>query len=484
MKFKWKQILLFGSLAIAVLVSILLVNTFRMQSNQTAFVTRSAPELTNASILHFQQAIRIKTVSYGDRSKLDPAEFLAFQHFLKNTYPLFYSHLQKVALDDYSMLYKWEGKNTAAKSIVLMAHQDVVPVEESTRSLWSVEPFGGEIKNDSIWGRGATDDKLNLVSIVESAEKLLKEGFKPARTIYFAFGDDEEVGGLGAKAVVSYLKSQNIEAELVLDEGGMVTKEKVPGMKRPVALVGTSEKGYLSLELSVEKPGGHSSMPEKETAIDILSRAIVKLKDHPFQANLTGPVLGLIDSLGPEMSFFQRMAFANLWLFKPLVISVYEKTPSGGAMIRTTLAPTLFHSGFKDNVVPTLAKATLNLRLLPGDRASEVASKVKQMIGDARVRVDLLSTVVAEASSVTTMNGYAYKKVDEIIKKTFANTATSPFLMIGASDSRHFADVSNGIIKFSPMIDPIGFHGIDERVSLESYRLAQWFYEQLMRELD
>ncbi len=479
-----KRILIFLCIAILLVVTLVLFNTFRIKSIQTSFATNPAPELSKASVLHFQEAIQLKTISYGDSTKLDTAAFLGFQRWLKRSYPLIHINMKKVVLHKYALLYKWEGKNLQAKPIVLMAHQDVVPIEEATKSLWHVDPFAGEIKDNFIWGRGTTDDKINLVSIVESVEKLLKEGFKPERTIYLAFGHDEEMGGSGAKAIAKYLKKQNIEAEMVLDEGGIITNEKVPGMKRPTALIGTSEKGYLSLELSIEKSGGHSSMPEKETSIDILSRAIVKLKDNPFKARLTDPMLGFIAYLGPEMPFVQKMAFTNIWLFKPMVINIYESSAGGNAMIRTTFAPTIFQTGFKDNVVPTIAKATVNLRLLPGDSSSQVIEKLKVIIGDDRIKVSRLSSFVSEATGVTPTSSYAYKKVDEIIKKTFANTVTSPFLMIGGTDSRHLEGVSKGIIKFSPMIDPIGFHGIDERVSLESFQHAQWFYEQLIRDLD
>ncbi len=479
-----KRILLFFTVAIVLLVVIVLFNTFRVQSIQSVYTTNPAPALSQESIRHFQQAVQIKTISFGDSTKLDSSAFLGFQRWLIKTYPLVHANLSKVVVKQYALVYKWEGENNEAKPIVLMAHQDVVPIEEATKSMWQVDPFAGEIKDDFIWGRGTTDDKINLVSIFETVEKLLKEGIKPSRTVYLAFGHDEEMGGTGAKAIAAYLKSQNVNAEMVLDEGGIITKDKVPGMKRPAALIGTSEKGYLSLIFSVEKSGGHSSMPEKETSIDILSRAIVKLKDNPFDPKLTSTMLGFISYLGPEMPFVQKMAFTNIWLFKPMVIGIYESSAGGNAMIRTTFVPTIFQTGFKDNVIPTVAQATVNLRLLPGDSSEQIIRSLKEIINDERVKVTRNSPIRTEATGSTATDTYAYKKVDEMIKKTFDNTVSAPFLMIGGTDSRHLEGISKGIIKFSPMIDPIGFHGIDERVSLESYQLTQWFYEQLIRGLE
>ena len=452
-----------------------------MTSRQVQVEALTAPEINARALQHFQQAVGFKTVSNGDPALFDSTQFLAFHKFLEATYPNFHRKLTREVLEGYSLLYKWEGKNQALKPVVLMAHQDVVPIEEATQSMWTVDPFGGEVKDGFIWGRGTVDDKLNLISMVEAAEKLLSEDFQPERTIYFSFGHDEEIGGRGARAAAALLQSRNIEAEFVLDEGGIITLNKMPGITKPLALVGTSEKGFLSLVLTVEEAGGHSSMPAEETSIDILAKALVKLRSQPFPSILTGSTLEGTEFLGPEMPFFKKMAFANQWLFKGLIISNYEKMPQSAAMIRTTMVPTIIDAGVKDNVVPTVATAIVNLRLLPGDTSEKVIEEVKRKIGDDRVKVKNKNAFFSEATSVTSAESSGYKKIDESIKKSLSQTITVPFLMIGATDSRYFGDVSSSIIKFSPMIDPIGFHGIDERVSLESYKTALWFYEQLMR---
>jgi carboxypeptidase PM20D1 len=478
-----KRFFLFLFFALVVLISIVLINTFRFTSKQKDIASQQAPEISPDAIAHFIEAIHYKTISFSDSAKLDTVHFLGFHRFLKKTYPLAHEKLSLEKVARYSLLYKWEGKNPQLNPIVLMAHQDVVPVEQGTESIWTVDPFAGTVKENFIWGRGTTDDKINLISMMESTEKALRENFQPERTIYFAFGHDEEVGGYGARAIAALLKSRGVKADMVLDEGGIITKDKVPGMSKPVALLGTSEKGFLSLQLVVEKNGGHSSMPEPETAIDILTKAIIKLRANPFEANFSPSTQGFIEQLGPEMSFTNRMAFANIWLFKPMVVGIYEKSGSGNAMIRTTTVPTIINAGVKDNVIPTIAKATINFRLLPGDSSSIVIERVKKIIDDERVKIISAKSFISEPSEVTPLDSYAYTKTEETIKKSFAGVVTSPFLMIGGTDSRYFGDVSKGIIKFSPMIDPIGFHGIDERVSLESYKGALWFYELLIKGL-
>ena len=477
-----KRIFLFSLVSVLILVSVLLFNTFRFKSKQLSIESNPSPEVSRASLQHFQEAIRFKTISNSDSSLFDSAQFFGFHRFLKKTYPTVHSRISREIVANYSLLYKWEGKNPGLNPIVLMAHQDVVPIEEATRAMWLVDPFAGELKDNFIWGRGTADDKVNLISIMEAAEKLLTENYQPERTVYLVFGHDEELGGSGAQAIVALMKSRNIAPEMVLDEGGIITKEKVPGMAKPVALIGTSEKGYLSLQLTAEKNGGHSSMPESETAIDILAKALIKLREHPFDPGFSPSTQGFMEHIGPEMPFFKKIIFANRWLFKGIIIGIYEKTGSGNALVRTTIAPTILQAGVKDNVIPTIAQATVNFRLLPGDSSSGVMERVKKVIDDERVTVSAFNNFKGEPSSITSENSFAYKKTDEIAKKTFPNTVTTPFLMIGGTDSRHFSEISSGIIKFSPITDPVGFHGIDERVSLESYQAALWFFEQLMRD--
>lgn len=476
-----KKLFLYLVMGLILLVCVLVINTYTKPSKQMKVEAAPAPEITPAALQHFKEALAFKTISYGDGTHFDTAQFLGFRKFLEATYPTFHAKLEREIVAGYTLLFTWKGKNPKLEPIVLMAHQDVVPIEEGTESIWTVNPFAGEIKDNFIWGRGTTDDKINLISMLEAAEKLLLNNFQPEQTIYFSFGHDEEVGGKGAIAVAKLLRDRGVKAEFVLDEGGIITTNQIPGIAKPVALLGTSEKGFLSTVLAVEVPGGHSSMPAPETSIDILTKAILKLRANPFEARFSESMTGFIESLGPEMPFIQRLAFANPWLFKGMIVGIYESSPAGNAMVRTTIAPTIIQAGIKDNVIPTLATATINFRLLPGDKAEAVISKIKEVIADDRVKVTVFGNGFSEASEVTSMNSGGYRKIEKAIKTSYPDLLTSPFLMIGATDSRYFGEVSPNIIKFSPMIDPIGFHGIDERVSLESYKTALWFYEQLIR---
>lgn len=477
----FKKILKLLGLVLLVLIAVVLFNTFTFKSKQLQVEVVPAPELDPEAIPRFQGAIKYKTISFGDTAPLDTAEFNGFHRYLKRTYPLLHEKLSLKIVADHSLLYQWEGSDKSLGPYVLMAHQDVVPIEEESRHLWSVEPFEGVLKNDTIWGRGSTDDKVNLIGIMEAVEKLLKENFQPKRTIYLAFGHDEETGGTGARALAAELQSQNVVADMVLDEGGIITETQVPGMTKPVALIGTSEKGYMSLELKVEKSGGHSSMPQNETAMDILTKAIVRLRENPFEARFTESTIGFIQHVGPEMAFGEKLAFANRWLLNGVIIGIYESKPGSNAFVRTTVVPTIFRAGVKDNVVPTSASATVNLRLLPGDSSAKAFEYVKQVINDDRVQITKVGGFASEPTGVSPIDGPGYKLVSETVRRTFPETITTPFMMIGGTDSRHMDGVSKNIIKFSPMTDPIGFHGINERVSVKSYRETLWFFETLLR---
>ncbi|MBK9793924.1 MAG: M20/M25/M40 family metallo-hydrolase [Sphingobacteriales bacterium] len=477
-----KKIALFMLLVILILIGIIAFKTLSVPNLQTKIKANPAPALADDALKHFQQAIQFQTVSYDAPSQWDSVPFTEFRKFLESTYPLVHKTLTREIVSGYSYLYKWEGKNKNLNPYILMAHQDVVPIEETTKNMWTCNPFAGTVKDGYIWGRGTTDDKINLISIMESAEKLLSQNYQPERTVYFVFGHDEEISGKkGAVQIAALLQSRNIKADLIMDEGGFVTREKVPGLNKPVALIATAEKGYMTLDLSVTKKGGHSSMPDNETAIDILLKAIVQLRAHPFEARFVESTQDFMKFIGPEIGFPNNIAMANPSLFKKLIIQNYEKSGSGNAMIRTTDVPTIINSGMKENVIPTLATATVNFRLLPGDSSAYIIKRVKEIINDDRVIIKVRDNNITEGSPTTSVKSIAFRTVDSIAKSSYDSVLSAPFLLIGATDSRHFSAVSENIIKFSPMEDPIGFHGIDERVSIKSYQHSIWFFEQFLR---
>ena len=285
---------------------------------------------------------------------------------------------------------------------------------------WTYPPFSGTITDTEIWGRGTIDDKISVIGNLEAVNYLIQEGYQPTRDVFLCFGHDEEIGGVaGALAIVKYLKEKNIRAEFVIDEGLAVTQGLVPGIETDVALVGTAEKGFVTLHLSAEVEGGHSSIPKPEGAIDVISKALVTLKENPFKPELSKPVLDFMTFLGPEMPFTQRMAFANTSLFEPVIFSIYSASPAGNAIIRTTTAPTIIKGGVKENVIPFKASATVNFRTLPGTTGDDVVERVTELLNDERI-VITQGAFRSDALQVSTTDSKGFKSIHKTIGQVFS----------------------------------------------------------------
>jgi carboxypeptidase PM20D1 len=238
--------------------------------------------MTNPT-LRLAQALRFATISHEDPAQVDRAPFRELHRFLEESFPQVHHSLKREVIEEYSLLYTWQGTDASLAPALFAGHIDVVPVESGTETEWQYPPFEGCVEEGYIWGRGALDDKVAVLGLLEAAEALLARGFQPHRTIYLAFGHDEEVGGTyGAKRIAALLQQRGVRLEFALDEGLAVTEGIIPKVSKPVAMVGIAEKGYLCLELSAESRGGHSSMPPSETAIGILSAAITRLERHPM----------------------------------------------------------------------------------------------------------------------------------------------------------------------------------------------------------
>jgi carboxypeptidase PM20D1 len=476
-----KKLLAIIGVLLLVLIAIVLVKTILFSKEIPVKQSLAVPALPDSAVVHMQEAVRIKTVSYGYDLPIDTAAFLRFRAFLESAYPLVHQKLQKQSFNQFSYLFKWEGKNPQLKPFVLMAHMDVVPVEPSSEKLWSVDPFAGTLRHDTIYGRGVVDDKASLIGVLEATESLLKEGYQPERTIYLSFGHDEELSGhRGAQTIAAWFKQQKIHPEVVMDEGGEITREYFSSLKRPIALISIAEKGYMSFELSVKKDGGHSSMPDKETAIDILVHALYKLREKQMPYRITPAVKAFFEKIGPGLPFVQRMAIANQWLLEKPMVSELEKDKSANSLIRTTIVPTIIQTGIKDNVIPSLATATVNTRIIPGQSTDEVEAFFRERIKDERVSIKRINQPIEDGPPAS-VNSLAYKTAEDLIYKVMPDVIPVPFLVSGATDSRYFQTIADGVIKFEPGIDLKGFHGIDERLPVSDLKRMVFFYQLLIK---
>ncbi len=481
---RWLLVLGFG---LVLLVGVLFITALQTTPKQV-----DAPQPAVAVTLDQDQmaarlarGLQFRTISYSDETQFDGTPFLELREYIEQSFPRVHAALTQEIIDDYSLLYTWPGQDAQLQPMLLMAHLDVVPVETGTETAWTYPPFDGRIAEGYIWGRGAMDDKSSVFAILEAAESLLQEGFQPQRTIYLAFGHDEEIYGQGGAAeIAALLHSRGIELDYVLDEGGGIAEDTVPYLTQPAAVVGIAEKGFANIELSVQTQGGHSSSPPSHTAVGILSAAIHKLESNPYPLRISAPSAATFEYLAPEMPGVMRLVFANRWLFGGLIKNQLAQAPRTNAEIRTTMAATIFEAGTKENILPSSARAVLNWRILPGDSTAGVMEHVRQTIDDPQVTIRLLEDR-SEPSSVSDIDSASFDVLQQTIHQIFPDVVVLPTLTVGTSDARHYGALTRHIYRFAPIVagpeDANRAHGTDERLSVENYGLFAQFYVQLIR---
>ena len=479
-----------GLLMLLVLVVLaVVVNTFRHGSRQlqVAAITPLAVD-EQAAAESLAVAIRARTIS----SRTDPAQnadqFAALQAHLAARYPKVHATLKREVVGGLSLLYTWPGSDASLKAIAVMAHQDVVPIAPGTEGDWQAAPFGGEIKDGFVWGRGAWDDKSNLIAQFEALEALVASGFAPKRTVYLISGADEEVAGLrGASQIAKLLTERGVKLDFVIDEGLLITLGIMPGLKPPAALVGVAEKGFATFALKVKGTPGHSSMPPAsgQSAIGQLSQALAKLDAAPMPASISGVAAEMFDTVGPEMGALSRMALSNRWLFGTLLQNQLEKSPGTNAMMRTTTALTIFNAGSQDNVLPGRAEATVNFRILPGDSIDKVKAHVQRTIGNDNVELSLADGA-SEPSKVAASQSAGYLAISRTVRELFPDTIVAPGLMLGGTDARYFEPLADQVFRFSPVKaraeDLSRFHGTNERMATANLVDLIRFYHRLVQQ--
>ncbi|MCS5635586.1 MAG: M20 family peptidase [Myxococcota bacterium] len=480
----------FGA-AFVMLLAILCLRAATLGSTQPPV---PAPEAqaefdVDAMLQRLRGGLRIPTVSRQPGSGMDEQAFGAFRAHLARHYPRVHEQLELEIISRHSLLFRWPGQDQSLPATVLLAHQDVVPVDTGSEGEWVHPPYEAVVDGGYIWARGALDDKFGLFSILEAAEALVAEGFDPRRTLYLAFGHDEEVGGGdGAVKIARLFADRGWPVGLVLDEGGAIAQGMVPGLDAPVALVGVAEKGYLSLLLKVSGMGGHSSAPPEQSAIGILAAAVVQLEENRFPMRFDGATRAFFEQgIGPASSFGMRLVYGNLWLFEPLLLAVLDRSPLMASMVRTTTAPTLFHAGLKDNVLPATAQATVNFRLLPGETADSVLAQVREIVADDRVEISL-SGHVSEASPSSRIGSPPWQTLATTIREVFPEVIVAPYLLLGGTDSRYFRDLCDCVYRFLPIaLEPDGLrraHGTNERIPLSGLENGARFYRRLIKNAD
>ncbi|MEV0250681.1 M20/M25/M40 family metallo-hydrolase [Nocardia sp. NPDC050712] len=413
------------------------------------------------------------------------AEFAKLAEHLEHSFPRVHAELDLETLGR-SRLYRWPGTDPDQVAALLLAHQDVVPVDDADR--WTHPPFAGVVDPEFIWGRGAIDDKSRVLAILEAVEAALAAGVRPKRTIYLAFGHDEEVfGDRGAVLMAQRLRERGVHADLLLDEGGVITQGVADGVDVPVATIMVGEKGYATVRLSVREVGGHSSMPGRQTAVGRLARAVARLQDSPMPTRLIPVIADMLNRLRHTMAEPRRslLKLAGNGVVAPLITRIMAATPTTEALVRTTTAPTVFHGGVKANVLPQRAEALVNFRILPGDSVESVLEHCRKVVRDKGIEIEVIGA--ASEPSPDPRVGPAFDLIARTAQSVVPGIAVTTGLVPGATDSRHYDDLAATRCNFAPIVltqaDIASIHGTDERISRLNYARLIEFNRRLLTEL-
>ena len=434
------------------------------------------------SIRNLFELIRCRTVSRTDPRQEDEAEFEKLIGLLPKLYPNVWNTCSLQRFEGRGLLFHWQGQ-TEGDPAVLMAHYDVVPVEEEN---WSRPAFDAVAEDGVMWGRGTLDTKVTFNGILSGAESLIRQGFQPEHDIYFAFSGCEEINGPGAANIVRFFQEKGAHLRLVLDEGGAVVEDVFPGVSAPCALIGIAEKGLLNLEYAVSGAGGHASAPAPHTPVGKLAMACAKVEAHPFKMHVTQPVLEMFDTLGRHSGFLYRMIFANLWAFG-WVLNLLTKKSGGelNALLRTTVAFTQMAGSKAPNVIPPKASMVSNLRLNPADSVDSAIAYIRRTIGDEDIKLTCLDSMEPSPISRTDCEGWDI--IRDAVSATWKGCLVSPYLMVQCSDSRHYGSLSDRVYRFSALDltaeERRSIHGSDEHIRLECIPRATEFFMRVMKRL-
>lgn len=494
-----RKVLLALAACLALLIAVVLFRTLTYGGavKQVQAVTLlPAPDINvETAAQHLGEAVRFRTITVapGDPRVGQEQPWLDMQDWMQISFPAFHSVAARETVPGtYTLLYTWAGRDESLNPLLLMAHQDVVPVNMGTESDWTKGPFSGVIEDGIIYGRGTLDDKGSMVGLFTALEALANQGFAPKRTILLLLGHDEEVSGSGAEAGIALLKARGVQPEMALDEG-MLIVDPSPLTGKRSAMIGVAEKGYLTLQITVTGNGGHSSTPPRNSAAVGLARALVALDENQMPAHITTPpVSDLFAASAADLGFGTKLALANQWLLGSVVEGEMSKSTAANAMIRTTTAPTMMIGSAKENVLAQRATALINFRVHPRDTVEDVIAHVERVTAD----IDGVSVKRAEgsglrggnASPVSATDNLGYAVLSAVASEVSEGAPVLPALVLAATDSRYASAITDNVYRFVPMIvsteEISGIHGTDEKISVENLERLTRGYAQIILAMD
>ena len=434
--------------------------------------------------------IRLPTVS-AELEERGTAPFEEFVALLAELYPLVHKHLDLERHTDFGLLFHWSGREAQGGTdgavegpVVLMAHYDVVPVDESDD--WTYPPFDGVIADGVVYGRGALDDKGPLIVVLEAVENLLADGFVPARDVYLSFGGNEETYGRAAEEIARVLRERGIVPWLVVDEGGAVVDAPLPFVPGRAAMIGVGEKGVMTLTLSARGTGGHASAPPSLTAVRRVARAVDRLGPGTFRPRPSKAVGRMLTRLGshtpgPAGQLLRLLGAAPLLTGRLFAALGGE----AAALVRTTVAPTMQSGGTAANVLPSQASATVNLRIALGETTQQTVLRVRRRIRDPLVTVRVEEA--SEPSPESATDNAQFALLADALAVSHPGVPAVPYVMMAATDSRHLHRFAPAVYRFAPLdmsnAQRASIHGVDESVEIVALERGERFHRALLERL-
>ena len=466
---------LLGLLLVLILIAV--IRTLLTKKKVSPWQPAPQPEREKLCAEKLSRAVQCETVSR--KGQIQREKFLKFHEVLASLFPLVHEKLEKTEIDG-SLLYYWKGKKHD-KPVVLMAHQDVVPAEGE----WKHEPFSGDIEDGKVWGRGAADDKSALVTTLQAVEELLAEGYEPEQDVYVSSSNTEEIGEEGCPKLVAEMKRRGVKPFLVNDEGGTIVTEPMAGIPGNFAMVGILEKGMGDLLIKARSNGGHSSYPPKNSPIARLSKFVCEIEKHyPMKSRFSPQLKTMLSTLGAYGPFHFRLLFGNLWLFQPLLTKLLPViSPQAGALMRTTVAPTMQSGSDGCNVLPQEATLTLNLRYIPHQDMEESNEIIRKLAAKYDLEVEIIDAYGA-CEPVST-DSEAFRLVEETIREIFPGLPIVPYIMTGGTDARYYEEICPACVRFAPVIygpeQMKGMHGLNETMETVSLPGAVDYFKMLIK---
>ncbi len=423
--------------------------------------------------------IKVPTISAKEGDSLE--QFDKLHEVMKEHFPNVFSKMEVTDLSG-NLLLKWRGKDSSKDGVLLMGHQDVVPAAETT---WEHEPFSGDIVDGKVHGRGAMDCKNTVMAEFQAVEELISEGFEPERDIYLASSVNEEISGGGAVKTVEYLKDNGIRLAVVMDEGGAIADDVMPGMKTMCAAAGIVEKGHINIKFTAKSNGGHSSTPPRNNPFARLAKFInfVETKNL-FDKSFTEPLRVMFKYVSPYLSFPFRLVLSNIWLFGPILKVILPKVSGqAAAFLGCTKIFTMAEGSKAPNVIPDEAYVIANLR--PGVQQS--AEECIAILTKIAAKYDIETEVLKchNASSITNYKGEEFSYLEKCVRSVYPDVCFTPFYCTGGTDCRNYTAVSDNCIRFCPVkLNPkqlVSMHAANENIDTDALAQSVKFYKYFLK---